>query len=283
MKVKTTATEAPWSNGIYERHNVIIKDIISKVRNDINCHLKTALAWAISAKKSLMNVSRFNPHQIVLGRNINLPFIYNAKPLADLPQNEIIIEHLSVLHATRQAFTATKSTKKLKTALQKKPDKPENILIMDLKYITNETEIKSGMDWEKLQDMMVLSYLFIRYGGFFIKAHCSRVQLAHDLENGNLNHQIENIDNSPDEENQKPTQQKLNNNKTRTDDSDNGSDINEDISKPIAHNSKKSTSTNTSSEKLKEENTTTLEKLTNKLAAININDNDNESKNLPKI
>ena len=72
MKVKTTATEAPWSNSIYERHNLIIKDIISKVRNDINCHLETALAWAISAKKSFINVSRFNPHQIVLGRNINL-------------------------------------------------------------------------------------------------------------------------------------------------------------------------------------------------------------------
>ena len=49
------------------------------------------------------------------------------------------------------------------------------------------------------------------------------------------------------------------------------------------HNSIKSSFTNNSSEKLNEENTTTLEKLANKLAAININDNDNESKNLHKI
>ena len=71
--------------------------------------------------------------------------------------------------------------------------------------------------------------------------------------------------------------------KTGIDDSDDKSKINEDISKPIVHNSEKSTSTNNSSEKLTEENTTTLEKLTNKLAAININDNNNESKNLHKI
>ena len=56
-------------------------------------------------------------------------------------------------------------------------------------------------------------------------------------------------------------------------------EINEDISKPVAHNGKKSTSNN-SSRKLNEENTTTLKKSMNKLAGINIHDNDNESKNL---
>ena len=49
------------------------------------------------------------------------------------------------------------------------------------------------------------------------------------------------------------------------------------------HNSIKSSSTNNSSEKLNEEKNTTLEKLANKLAAINVNYNDKESKNLHKI
>ena len=34
MKVKTTVAEAPSSNGICERHNAIITDIILKVRNE---------------------------------------------------------------------------------------------------------------------------------------------------------------------------------------------------------------------------------------------------------
>ena len=45
MKVTTTAAEAPWSNGICERHNAIITDIILKVENDTNCDWETALAW----------------------------------------------------------------------------------------------------------------------------------------------------------------------------------------------------------------------------------------------
>ena len=79
-----------------------------------------SLAWANSAKNCFTNVTGFSPHQIVLGRNINLLSIYNDKPSVDFPQNEIIIEHSSVLHTTRQAFIATESSKKLKTVLQKK-------------------------------------------------------------------------------------------------------------------------------------------------------------------
>ena len=123
MKIKATAAEAPWSNGICERHNAIITDIILKVRNDTKCDWETVLAWAVSAKNYFINVSGFSLHHIVLGRNINLPSIYNDQPLADLPQNEIITEHWSVLHATRQAFIATESSKKLKAALQKEKNR----------------------------------------------------------------------------------------------------------------------------------------------------------------
>ena len=98
---------------------------------------------------------------------------------------------------------------------------------MDLKYITNGKETKSGKDQEK--DGAII---FIIHSEFFMKVHCSWVKLAHDLEISNSNHQIENIDNSQDEENQKSTQEKINNNKTHINDSD----VNEDIFKPIFPN-----------------------------------------------
>ena len=245
------------------------------MRNDTNCDWETALALAISAKNCFINVSRFSPHQIVIGRNINLPSIYYDKPLADLPQNGIIIEHLSVLHASRQAFIATESFKKLKTALREHFDHGSQIYY----------EWNGDQEWERPGKVVGRdgAVIIIRHGFFFIKAQCSRILLAHDLENSNLKHQIENIDNSQDEENQKSTQENISNNKVRIDDSDNKSEINEDISRSIVHNSKKSTSINNSSENLNEENTTTLEKLTIKPEAININDNDNESKSLHKI
>ena len=93
------------------------------MRNDTKWDWETVLAWAVSAKNYFINVSGFSLHRIVLGRNINLPSIYNDQPLADLPQNEIITEHWSVLHATRQAFIATESSKKLKAALQKEKNR----------------------------------------------------------------------------------------------------------------------------------------------------------------
>ena len=56
------------------------------------------------------------------------------------------------------------------------------------------------------------------------------------------------------------SQYKENNNKTRIDESDDKSERNKDISKPIKRNSEKSTSTNNLSEKLNEENVNNLEK-----------------------
>ena len=212
----------------------------------------------------------------MLGRNINLPSIYNDKPSADRSQKEITLEHLSVLHAIRQAFVATESSRKLKLALQKKSGRTREHFDhgSQVYYKRNGDQKWKGLGKVVGHDGAVI---FIRQGGFFIKAHCSSVQLAHDLENSNSNHQIEDIDNSQDEEKQKSTQEKIKNDKTHIDESDDKSEVNEDISKPTVHNSEKLTSTNNSSEKLNDENTTTFEKLTNKLAAININDNNNES------
>ena len=46
IKIKTTAAESPWSNGICERHNTIITETLLKVKEDSKCDWETALAWA---------------------------------------------------------------------------------------------------------------------------------------------------------------------------------------------------------------------------------------------
>ena len=58
-------------------------------------------------------------------------------------------------------------------------------------------------------------------------------------------------DNSQDKENQKSTQEKINCDKTRIDESDDESEVNEDIPKPTVYNSKKLTSTNNSFKQMK--------------------------------
>ena len=45
-----------------------LSDIVLKIKEDINCTWKTALAWAVIAKNCLMNINGFSPHQLVFGQ-----------------------------------------------------------------------------------------------------------------------------------------------------------------------------------------------------------------------
>ena len=42
--MKTTGVESPWSNGIVEKHNGIIGNMMEKVLSDGGCSLEVALA-----------------------------------------------------------------------------------------------------------------------------------------------------------------------------------------------------------------------------------------------
>lgn len=71
MRIKTTAPESAWSNGLVERYNVITAVAARKIKDDINCSLVMALAWALIGKISLQNVHDFSPNQLVL---VETPF-----------------------------------------------------------------------------------------------------------------------------------------------------------------------------------------------------------------
>ena len=67
FKVMTTAGESPWSNGICERLNGILGTLVSKIVDDVNCDVYTALAWAVSACNAFDNNSGYSPNQLVFG------------------------------------------------------------------------------------------------------------------------------------------------------------------------------------------------------------------------
>ena len=52
INVKTTSAESPWSNGIVEKHNGVIRNMKEKVLPDVGCSLEVALAWCLSAKNA---------------------------------------------------------------------------------------------------------------------------------------------------------------------------------------------------------------------------------------
>ena len=82
IQVITTAAESPWSNGICERYNQVLGEMLDKIRDDIDCPLSVAIAWATSAKNSLQNIHGFSPAQLVFGFNPILPSNFINQPPA---------------------------------------------------------------------------------------------------------------------------------------------------------------------------------------------------------
>lgn len=177
ISVVTTPAYSPWCNGICERHNYILSDILLKVRKDTGCDWETGLAWALSAKNSLINHNGFSPNQIMFGRQPNLPSILNDKlpALEGMTISERVGQNISSLYAARRAFAAADSSGRIRKALRCKT-RPFNghFEIGELVYF-KRTDTKEWKGPAKVlgQDGVVI---FLRYGAQFVRAHASRVQ-----------------------------------------------------------------------------------------------------------
>ena len=97
----TTAAEAPWSNGLVEKHNGIIGEAVSMVIDDIHCPVEIALCWAVNAKNSLQNIHGFSPYQLVFGKNPNLPSVSDNKlpALEGVTGSQMVADNLNAKHS----------------------------------------------------------------------------------------------------------------------------------------------------------------------------------------
>ena len=82
--LKTTAAESAWSNGLVERHNGVLANIINKITDENpDIPFELAVHWGVAAKNSLANVYGFSPNVIVFGRNPNFPSVISNNPPAN--------------------------------------------------------------------------------------------------------------------------------------------------------------------------------------------------------
>ena len=86
---------------------------------DCKTGLSTGSSWAVSAKNYLNNVSSFNPNQLVLGSNLNLPNNMDSKLPAHegKTSSEIVAENLNAVHSAWKAFIKSQSDEKIRNAL----------------------------------------------------------------------------------------------------------------------------------------------------------------------
>ena len=121
INVNSTAAESPWSNGMNERHNGIIGDMVEKLLADGH-DLTNAVCWSIAAKNSLANISGYSPNQLVLGKNPQFPSLLSNKAPALEPcrHQDTLFNNLKAMSEARECFIKFEADERLKRALRKK-------------------------------------------------------------------------------------------------------------------------------------------------------------------
>lgn len=185
IEVKTTPAYSPWSNGVCERHNMILTDILKKLKSDTASDWDTCLAWALSAKNSLVNNSGFSPCQIVFGNNPNLPSILTDGLSALEEGYGTVGSHLSALHSARKLFIMAQTSEKIRRALRKQTRQTgQTYDIGDHVYYKRDEQAEWRGPAKVLgQDGAVV---FLRHGGQFIKAHVCRLQPYHNTQDKSI-------------------------------------------------------------------------------------------------
>lgn len=174
---KTTAAESPFQNGVCERNHSVIDNMLSRmVEQCPKTPVDVLLSWANMAKNSLQMWTGFSSHQLVFGRNPNLPNIMteNAPALDGQTMSQVLGRHLNSLHAARKAFIESETSERIRRALRCK------IRASEEKFLTNDRVFYKRDGREKwlgpgkvlFQDGRVV---FVRHGGLIVRVSPNRL------------------------------------------------------------------------------------------------------------
>ena len=195
ITLKTTGAEAPWSNGLIERHNQVLGNMLDRVLGDLNCNFEIALAWCVNAKNSLQNVHGFSPYQLVFGHNPVLPNPFNNKPPAfedtESRSSEIVRTNLNALHSSRVAFMESERSERLRRALRTNTRTYSDQVVVNgdkVYYKRNDAKKWKGPAYVLGRDGQ---QILLKHGGYYIRVHPCRVRLAREEINASS------IDNDP--------------------------------------------------------------------------------------
>ena len=181
IDVKTTGAEAPWSNGLVERHHVLITHMLDKVLYESKCDIGLALAWCVNAKNSLQNVHGFSPFQLALGQNPKLPSALSNRPPAlatSQPASEVLRANLNALHAARTAFIEKEHSERVYRALSHNVRTTNNN-----RFINGDTVYYKRSDSPEWKGPATVlgqdgQQILLKHGGFLQRVHTCRVRAA---------------------------------------------------------------------------------------------------------
>ena len=181
--VKTTPAQSPWSNGVNERHNAVLGEMVTKVLEENSCSMEVALGWCVSAKNTLHSVHGYSSNQLVFGRNPNVPSVLvdSLPALEAVTSSQVVASHLNALHSARKAFIESESSERLRRALrhQVREFVGGEYQNGDLVYYKrNESNRWMGpgsvIGFEGKQ-------VLVKHGGSYVRVHSYRLQMLNNV------------------------------------------------------------------------------------------------------
>ena len=197
ITVLTTAAESPWSNGLVERHNAVLENMLNKVLDETKCDYDTGLAWCFHAKNSLLNVDGFSPFQISMGYNPTMPVALSDRPTAyGECSSEIVRTNLNAQQAARKAFIELENSDKIRKAIAHNTRN-----FNDVKYIAGDSVFykrKDSKEWKGPGKVIGQDgqQVLVKHGSTYVRVHPCRLA----LQNADLrinNKEVPSVDKAP--------------------------------------------------------------------------------------
>ena len=169
----TTAAESPFSNGIVERHNLILAEAMIKVIDDVKCSPDIALAWAVSAKNALGSHGGFSSNQLVFGRNTNIPSVLIDHPpaLESATSSDLIRINMNAMHSARKRYVEAESSEKIRRALSHKVRSYADVVFVNGEKVYYRRKNFKGWKGPAAVLGQEGQFVLIRHGGAFYRVH----------------------------------------------------------------------------------------------------------------
>ena len=173
IKLLSSGSWSPWSNGIVERNHGVVDSIISRMKEDNpKAPMKELLRAALFTKNMMTNKEGFSSYQIVTGEQPRIPGVpYNDPPANETStESEAVKGKMQAMFRAREEYMKVENDSRIKKALNSKIPAPK------LEFYENGEEVwyrngKEGI-WQGPATVIGQQnkVIYIRQGRFILAA-----------------------------------------------------------------------------------------------------------------
>lgn len=180
FELRTTGANAPFSNGMCERHNGIIGDAFLKLHDEMpGANPEVLLSWATNAKNSLANTYGHSPYTLVFGRTPSIPGLDSFEMVTTMNSttvNKVLADHINCMYQSRVAFMKANNDDKLKRAIMSK------VTNIEEEYYTGDQVYFRKHNQKRWCGPATVigkegKVVFLRQGGTVIRVHATKCVL----------------------------------------------------------------------------------------------------------